>query len=93
MRGFIWSVPIDFAQAPNAPHQLLPEAVAQRRLSAVSCTPLRLLEVPSSADHGGMLALGKHARERRTPQAMRPQAAPVFWWHRLARSDEVCLSP
>jgi hypothetical protein len=43
----------------NASFQLLPEAGAERTLEAVSCKALILMEAPSSAYHGGMLALGK----------------------------------
>jgi hypothetical protein len=62
-------VPECFLRALSTPHtanvgrQLLPEAGAERTLEAVSCTPLILIEAPSSAYHRGMLALGKHPKE------------------------------
>jgi hypothetical protein len=47
------------SESPNARRELLPEAEAKRRLLAVSCKAMILIEAPSSAYHGGMLALGK----------------------------------
>jgi hypothetical protein len=44
---------------PNARHEPLPEAEAQRTLSTVGCKPLILIEASPSAYRGGMLALGK----------------------------------
>jgi hypothetical protein len=53
---------------PNAGHQARREAAAQRRLYAVACMPLILIEAPSSAYHRGMLALGKRPnKEEETP--------------------------
>jgi hypothetical protein len=54
---------LDSGRHLNARRQLLPEAAAQRTLSAVACMPLILIEVPSSAYRRGMLALGKQPRE------------------------------
>src|SRR6267142_1639366 len=44
-------------RAPNARFQALPEAAArhERRLEAVACTPLILIEAPSPAHPCGML--------------------------------------
>jgi transposase len=44
---------------PNAGRQLLPKAAAKRRLLAVSCTPLIMIEASPSAYPSGMLAVGK----------------------------------
>jgi len=48
-------------EPPNATLHLLPEAGArdERRLEAVRCKRLILIEAPSSAYHRGMLTLGK----------------------------------
>ena len=44
----------------NASAHLLPEATAtqERRLEAVSCKAMLMMEASSSADHGGLLPLG-----------------------------------
>ena len=46
---------------PNATHQARQAAGArdERRLFAVACMRLILIEAPSSAYHGGMLRVGK----------------------------------
>jgi hypothetical protein len=65
------------------------------RVSARRLHPVILIEAPSSTYRRGMLALGKqlnHLRRRR-PQAILHQAMPVFWGHRFARRDDVCLYP
>ena len=53
------------ALRPNATRQALEIAGAteERRLLAVACTRLILLEAPSSAYRRGMLALGKQPSE------------------------------
>jgi hypothetical protein len=54
---------------PNAGHELLPKAGAQRTLSGVDSSRLILIEAPSPADHRGMLRVGKPgSRIRRRPQ-------------------------
>jgi hypothetical protein len=55
----IFTLGLDMGSHINAGRQLLPEAGAERTLEAVSCTPLILIEAPSSAYHGGTLRLGK----------------------------------
>src|SRR5262249_17511313 len=47
-----------FPWKPNAGTHLLPEAAAKRRLEAVRCSALILIEAPSSAYPCGMLRLG-----------------------------------
>src|SRR5262249_47473316 len=46
---------------PNAQAHLLPEAAArhERRLEAVRCSPLIMIEAPPPASPGGLLAVGK----------------------------------
>ena len=52
MMTFVW-------KEPNAVRQPRSKAEAERTLEGVACTRLILIEAPSSADHGGMLTLGK----------------------------------
>jgi hypothetical protein len=52
---------------PNASLQLLPEAGATRRLKAVRCKTLILIEVPSSAYLSGRLLVGKVTKKEETP--------------------------
>jgi len=63
----------------NARFQPLPEAAArdERRLAAVRCKPLILLEAPSSTYHRGLLVVGKIPKKRRRPQAMLSEATPI----------------
>jgi hypothetical protein len=64
---------------PNATLQPRPEAAAtqERRLEAVRCKPLILIEAPSSTYHRGMLVGGKVLKKRRRPHALRHHATPI----------------
>jgi hypothetical protein len=52
---------LDIGSHINARFQARREAEAQRTLYAVACTPLILIEAPSSAYPGGMLRVGNIA--------------------------------
>jgi hypothetical protein len=57
------------------------EAGAQRTLEAVACTRMILMEAPSSAYPGGMLAVGTVTKKRRRPQAILYPTAPILLRH------------
>src|SRR6516225_7138240 len=62
---------------PNARAHLLPEAGAtqERALEAVRCSPMILIEAPSSAYHRGMLSLeNNHSHEEETSCASTPNS-------------------
>src|SRR5215217_4828484 len=63
--------------APNAGRQarLAAGARDERTLAAVACTPMILIEAPSSAYHGGMLVVGIPNEKRRRPHALLHQTA------------------
>jgi hypothetical protein len=68
-----------FAWRTNAGHHLLAWSASGM---PVRCMPLILIEAPSSACHGGMLALGdNHWRRRRRPQALLHPTASILLWH------------
>src|SRR5439155_9501799 len=56
------------------PHSSMPlSRRTERRLEAVACRPMILIEAPSSAYHGGRLSLGhRHAHEEETSGASPP---------------------
>ena len=65
------------SQAPNARHELLPEAGAtqERTLEAISSRPLILIEAPSSTYHRGLLGVGKsHEEEEETSGDFTPHS-------------------
>jgi hypothetical protein len=72
-----------FPAHPNARFQARLKARArdERTLEGVGCTPLILMEAPTSAYPRGMLALGKPPKERRRPQALLYHATPVVLWY------------
>jgi hypothetical protein len=54
----------------------LPSPSNDTRLAAVACTRLILMEAPSSADHGGLLALSPRPCAAEEPQAILHHATP-----------------
>src|SRR5947207_6883712 len=72
---------------------LLPNAGRQAPLEAVACTPLILIEAPSSTYPRGMLVVGKIPKKRRRPHAILHQATPIVLRHRSARPHHVSLRP
>src|SRR5438105_13724956 len=79
---------------PNAALHLPLEAGAtqERRLEAVRCKRLILIEAPSPAHHGGMLIAGDyHSRVRRRPHAILYEATPILLRHRPACPHHVPL--
>ena len=81
---------------PNAGAHLLPEAGAryERRLEAVRCSALILIEAPSPADHDGLLSTGKHGYEPGGDlKTIVHDAAPIFLsgLDGHARTMDVCL--
>ena len=61
-------------------------------MEGVGCSALILIEAPSSAYHGGMLALGdNHWLRRRRPHALLHQPTPILLWYRFACPKHVRL--
>ena len=77
-------LPLEVARMINAAQQGAqprPKAGArdERTLLGVGCSGLILIEAPSSAYHGGMLALeDNHWLRRRRPQAILHHTAPIL---------------
>ena len=79
---------------PNARFQPLPGAEAKRRLLAVGCKPLILIEAPSSAYHGGMLRVAKPLVMNKEETSMRfyTQQHPFYCGIDLhARTMSLCI--
>src|SRR5215510_8783121 len=76
-------------------HARKPERSAtERRLEAVGCRALILIEAPSPADHRGMLRAGKQCHEQGGDlNEILHYPAPILLWHRPARPYHVCLYP
>src|SRR6266516_2952009 len=84
-----------YVKMPNAALHLPLEtgATQERRLEAVRCKALILIEAPSSAYHGGMLVVRKVPKKRRRPHAILHHTASILLRHRLACPDHGRLYP
>src|SRR5262245_53559301 len=77
-----WLPTLDIGSHINARLHLRPEAGAQRRLEAVKCKPLIMIEASSSTYPQWYAELGQsHSQTRRRPHAIRHQPTPILLWY------------